>query len=1065
MTEYHIKLDKNSRKEIVKEDVEKIKKAIEQKGSNEIFFYEEYIKANDIVTRIKNSEEENSFLLKNNIITFTGNRGTGKTSAMCSFGEYLKGKPNFKVLEMIDPSHFSQNKSILLNVITLLFKSVKDHLKNNKEHQPPTTDLVRQFETVFKAVKKMDEPIPQESSLEYLDQLSDSLDLNKKIGTLIKDSLKFFDNGFEYLVLMIDDLDMNVSYAPLMLEQIRKFLIQKKLILLISTNLDQLQFEMKEHYSEFFQKTYNPNSPTSAVEIDVEDMATKYLLKLFSPQQRIHIGNSAEKLINTKITITDEKEEIVKDKDLQKAILTLIWKKTRLLFVPENGSLHPIIPTNLRALHQLIHALLDMDSIEKKKEDDQTQIEKEKKEEESNLNKMFKSTGEYEIIKKNFLKFKDYIHSIWIPSNVTFEEQKVFDNIPKEIGRINKHLMQSINVIGTKYKKQLLVKEIETKDMLIEDKKLDRDFYTFVGFNDPNFSMANRMSDMYNFPSNNSMGDVLLLVDKYKTYFEAENNNHFIEAVKIYYALLLFEIMFLDDPIPNENYNNQDELPVKITNIQKLIGGTLYYPHYFPIMKGNEHESIILAIKKTFTEIKKYIASPDFKKIDDSKTMTAIKDRLDQIVNYHSEIKVEDCYKEKILNGITNLVLNPVAELIEKYIKEETDAQTEKDKYQEILCYINADEQFENEEDTSKKIEILKISEPYSKLDSNTKKEIEEKLASIKPYSDISTELNSIFTDYFKTSQEKENDARTKKEAYTRINNHVKGDDFKKLNDVSEQKKSIKDLKLSLSEDEIDASIPPKTPTEFLEKYESRDCFKKYLRDDGVLPHVFYHECPINKIKDGKSIPNEIDTFFILYYGDKRPERYYSTHIYDTVKRPDSEILRFDILSLLVNILNHSHTLCRCYNTEIEKIKEDKKKNNPTASFSEDDFKNETWFSDITAKKTWLCNIDGKRIANILLPVYSVDLMLIYLKSPINYNKIFPNTFFTENTENIKNRLEEAEDKMRKISEIKTYYEHLRNITIEKLDEIDDNNTGQKISTLYGAIYDEGAKLFLTEKS
>ena len=60
----------------------------------------------------------------------------------------------------------------------------------------------------------MDEPIPTESSLEYLNQLSDSLDLNKKIEDLIQKSLEFFNNDFDshfkFLVLMIDDLDTNV---------------------------------------------------------------------------------------------------------------------------------------------------------------------------------------------------------------------------------------------------------------------------------------------------------------------------------------------------------------------------------------------------------------------------------------------------------------------------------------------------------------------------------------------------------------------------------------------------------------------------------------------------------------------------------------------------------------------------------------------------------------------------------------------------------------------------------------------------------------------------------------
>jgi len=598
-------LDKDNKDDI---KIEKVGDS-NNKIDKSTFFHEEYSKAYSIVESIteyyarrnsnnnNNESEKKEKFVKNNIILFSGSRGTGKTSAMASFGKYLesitfegeKDKKKFGVLEMIDPSYFQKNKSILLSVITLLFKNVKKGIDKNQNYN---TDLLQKFEKVFKSVKKMEDAIPEESTLEYLSQLSDSLELKNSIGELIQEYLKSIESNFKYLVLMIDDLDLNVAQAPIMLEQIRKYLIHERIIILISSNINQLQIELKENYSKYFAKTLSIGSDEkSTAFVDVEDMATKYLLKLFPPLQRINIGNSADKLINTDIKYYDgNKDKDKKGKDLQKYILSLIWERTRLIFIPEKGTLHPIIPTNLRALRYFVYMLKEqMVHVDLAKQKDN----------------IFKDEKTYKAIRENFDKFKDYILNVWIPSNVSFEEQQIFNNIPKEIDRINKHLIQSINMIGEKYKKKIRLKDFATEHNIDVQKRLsDRDIYTFVSVNDPRYIMANKISDIYNYPSNNSMGDILLLVDKYKTYFESIEDNNFIEAVKIYYSILLFETMFFNDDDNKTLKNNSNLLkngfisPPEILNIQKLIGGTLYFPHYFNIIKNKEYEKIIFLIKE-----------------------------------------------------------------------------------------------------------------------------------------------------------------------------------------------------------------------------------------------------------------------------------------------------------------------------------------------------------------------------------------------------------------------------------------------------------------------------------
>jgi len=224
MQEFQIIIDTIIQEDIVieeyKADAKQPIKSEEPISKITPFFYEEYAKADSIITsiirgndRLGKGKREN-YKFKNNIIVFSGDRGSGKTSAMLSFGEYLAKKDGadkikFKLLEMIDPSYFRKNESILLNIITIMFKMAKhynNHYYRNKDDDsiddyPNKVDfdhskksnfneLLRSFEKVFRSVKRMDSIIPKEDSLEYLNELSDAMELNKFINKLIKGTSK-----------------------------------------------------------------------------------------------------------------------------------------------------------------------------------------------------------------------------------------------------------------------------------------------------------------------------------------------------------------------------------------------------------------------------------------------------------------------------------------------------------------------------------------------------------------------------------------------------------------------------------------------------------------------------------------------------------------------------------------------------------------------------------------------------------------------------------------------------------------------------------------------------------
>lgn len=644
-----LKHQKNQSHEIRVEDLKigkvNSKWTVKEEASTASFFMEEYKEAIEMVNAIialcdskKEDGKRNGSTKKesesiNNRILFIGQRGTGKTSAMTSFSKGLDDAEidnhkvlYFKRLPMIDPSNFDNNTNILLTVITMMFSEAKELMKengNNDDIISTRESLLKQFDEVFKSLKAITGSDRPTFTLEGLNEKSRALQMRTGMHSLVKRYIEFYnktrETNIRYLVLLIDDIDMTVSHVPEMLEQLRKYLDLDNLLILMSANLGQLYNEMREHYSKAFKETLNDRN--QALSIDVEDLANKYLLKLFPTSRRIRVEHSVKQLLETRLEIKDVGPENTRgsfsnakgsfsgsyrkenekysgnfeindvsvnvnrtatpksesiEGFLQNVVLSLIWQKTRLLFIPKdaNTMLHPIIPTNLRELMQFLDMLTSL---------------KEVKYKDGRGNpRLFGDIVAFNHCKENVEKFKKYILHNWIPNHLSVAEELVFEHIPTDITEINKHLINSINVIGNQHRRELMSREVGL-DMIernAEDVNIDRDIYTMVSLNDPKFVKANKISDIFNQPSNYSYGDLLLMIDKYETYFESEDNRKFTDAIKIYYSILLFETMFFGSKnvIYEKSKTERVDLDDLIIPIQKLIGGTVYYPNYFEII-------------------------------------------------------------------------------------------------------------------------------------------------------------------------------------------------------------------------------------------------------------------------------------------------------------------------------------------------------------------------------------------------------------------------------------------------------------------------------------------------
>ena len=342
--------------------------------NNNIFFEVEYEKAkkaiNDIIFQQKQaggSTKGKETIRVNNRIIFTGQRGSGKTSALLSLKQdlWLNGivgehdKTSFYCLPTVDPSYFDGKNNILTTVLSSMFSNAKHTMKEYENHGEQKRNeyeaLLKDFSKVYKALGQIELSENNQSyTIEKLNDISNASDVHSLMNILLKDFKIFLGDEKTKFILVIDDLDMNVACAADMMEQLRKFLSLNDMVILMSANIDQLHYEMCEHYSKAFVNTMNDKEQSRFIEI--EDMASRYLLKLFPTSRRINVEHPISQLLNADLAFPelDENGEVVRiDKNgnvikdgkgivkykkkgnLQSTILSLIWEKTRLLFVPE----------------------------------------------------------------------------------------------------------------------------------------------------------------------------------------------------------------------------------------------------------------------------------------------------------------------------------------------------------------------------------------------------------------------------------------------------------------------------------------------------------------------------------------------------------------------------------------------------------------------------------------------------------------------------------------------------------------------------------------------------------
>lgn len=251
----------------------------------------------------------------NNIIAFTGERGRGKSSTMISFldaivnksdkdqfvffektidnKEYSWDQNSFITIDVIDPTLFREREKetlfeiVIAKMFSAFRKQIVDDNSKNIINDEQRRSLIKCFQKAFEDLKylKNRDDIFKEDALDALIKLSTSSNLKESFERLVEEYLKVLGDSRKqnFLVIAIDDFDLKIDGVYEMLEDVRRFLISRKIILLISCKMEQMRQAL-----ELYIKNLKIDGSIALNQVE------KYIEKLFPTSRVIEMPSPQE---------------------------------------------------------------------------------------------------------------------------------------------------------------------------------------------------------------------------------------------------------------------------------------------------------------------------------------------------------------------------------------------------------------------------------------------------------------------------------------------------------------------------------------------------------------------------------------------------------------------------------------------------------------------------------------------------------------------------------------------------------------------------------------------------
>lgn len=340
-----------------------------------------------------NRTEEVLFCYNGNIITFEGERGSGKTQTMLSFANIIRdgkdvcgdltrngkdkllGDAKFRVMPPISPSVLEKKQNLLYVILSRLYDLAGKTLRKERcsgISERETIELSRLFNDCLSGINGIKRANDPDLELSAIQNISDGAALRMHFHKLVQRLIELDDarqgHKSTFLVLLLDDADSQIKNGYKVLDDIRKYLVIPNLVIIMSADVD---FLHKVIYQEHLEQFSDLRNTDLQLPRDLSHLSRKYIDKLIPPSHMIHLPridqyaemNAGGSLHLKYVRMVGDDEVPVFDcgKDFQGSLLMLLYKKTGLVLISHPQRLHSIIPRTLRGLNQMLYLISSME--------------------------------------------------------------------------------------------------------------------------------------------------------------------------------------------------------------------------------------------------------------------------------------------------------------------------------------------------------------------------------------------------------------------------------------------------------------------------------------------------------------------------------------------------------------------------------------------------------------------------------------------------------------------------------------------------------------------------------
>lgn len=281
-----------------------------------------------------------------NVIAFTGRRGTGKTSAMLTFSNALKKTPRnipkgkedlknceFYDLPYIDASLLDKNEDLLIVVISkMLFKlnEIESKMKKSgifEEYKGTFFDLSKEISNIYNRYTelKSNRQYSEASSYEALMKNAEKYNIRDSLRDLVDKFIGIYSMSYEknstcpyhadgysrYLVICIDDIDMARCNCMDIVNCIYTYFMIPQIIVLTTVNFDLLSKSIEKEY--YKNLAYNDNDSEHFSSI-CKRQTNDYLRKIVSSDMRIVMPswkkNDYREFIEMKVDLIEKGQKL-----------------------------------------------------------------------------------------------------------------------------------------------------------------------------------------------------------------------------------------------------------------------------------------------------------------------------------------------------------------------------------------------------------------------------------------------------------------------------------------------------------------------------------------------------------------------------------------------------------------------------------------------------------------------------------------------------------------------------------------------------------------------------------